>query len=34
MYPEKDRTVENLVQDMIDLPIQHVGKLNDFISFE
>lgn len=33
MYPENDRVVDNLVRDMTELPILHVGKLNRRNSF-
>lgn len=26
MYPESNRVVDNLVQDLIEFPIQHVGE--------
>lgn len=29
MYPDKNRIVDNLLQDMVDLPIQHVGEFYD-----
>lgn len=31
MYPENARIVDNLVRDMTELPILHVGKLGNFV---
>lgn len=31
MYPENARIVDNLVRDMTELPILHVGKLKNFV---